>query len=92
MAHKKAGGSVDSGRKANAKRRGIKRFGGETVKAGNILVRQKGSKYRAGAGTQMGRDFTITALQDGTVEYTQKKILLFNGQRPAKTHVQVVPL
>ncbi len=90
MAHKKAGGSVDSGRKANAKRRGVKLFGGESTRAGNIIVRQKGTKWEPGVGTYMGKDFTIMAKFDGIVKYTEKRKLNFNGQRPTKTYVHVV--
>jgi large subunit ribosomal protein L27 len=92
MAHKKAGGSVNSGRKANAKRLGVKLFGGQTAKAGNILIRQKGSKWESGKGTSIGRDFTIYATQDGVVSFTQKRKLRFNGQTPRKTYIHVIPL
>jgi large subunit ribosomal protein L27 len=70
MAHKKGQGSSRNGRDSNAKMRGIKRFGGEHVIAGNILVRQKGTIVHPGTGVGLGRDFTIFALVDGTVEYT----------------------
>ncbi len=70
MAHKKGQGSSRNGRDSSAKMRGIKRFGGETVIAGNILVRQKGTVIHPGLNVGLGRDFTIFALIDGTVEYT----------------------
>ena len=70
MAHKKGQGSSRNGRDSNAKMRGIKRFGGEQVIAGNILVRQKGTVYHPGEGVGLGRDFTIFALVDGIVEFT----------------------
>lgn len=73
MAHKKGQGSSRNGRDSNAKMRGIKRFGGESVNAGNILVRQKGTIVHPGTGVGLGRDFTIFALVDGTVEYTTFK-------------------
>ena len=73
MAHKKGQGSSRNGRDSNAKMRGIKRFGGEQVIAGNILVRQKGTVVHPGTGVGLGRDFTIFALIDGTVEYTTFK-------------------
>jgi len=73
MAHKKGQGSSRNGRDSNAKMRGIKRFGGEHVIAGNILVRQKGTVVHPGTGVGLGRDFTIFALIDGTVEYTTFK-------------------
>ena len=77
MAHKKAGGSSRNGRDSRGKRLGIKRYAGETVKAGNILVRQRGSTYDAGENTSVGRDFTIFALVDGKVEFTKgKKVVI----------------
>lgn len=71
MAHKKAGGSSRNGRDSNAKRLGVKKYGGETVIAGNILVRQRGTKIRPGANVGCGRDYTLFALTDGKVEYYQ---------------------
>lgn len=73
MAHKKGQGSSRNGRDSNAKMRGIKRFGGEHVVAGNIIVRQKGTVFHPGNGVGLGRDFTIFALVDGVVEYTTFK-------------------
>ena len=75
MAHKKAGGSSRNGRDSRGKRLGVKKFGGEFVKAGNILVRQRGSTYYAGSGVSTGRDFTLFALVDGKVRYNQGKRL-----------------
>lgn len=69
MAHKMGTGSTSNGRDSNAKRRGIKAFGGETVKAGSIIVRQCGSKYKAGFGVGLGRDYTIFALKAGIVKF-----------------------
>jgi large subunit ribosomal protein L27 len=69
MAHKKAGGSSKNGRDSNAQRRGVKRFGGQQVKAGNILVRQLGTKIHPGANVGMGKDYTLFAKIDGTVAY-----------------------
>ncbi len=69
MAHKKAGGSSRNGRDSKGKRLGIKRFGGETVKAGNILVRQRGSSFYAGYNVGTGSDFTLFALVDGVVKF-----------------------
>ncbi len=62
MAHKKAGGSTSNGRDSNSKRRGVKKFGGEAVIAGNIIIRQQGNKYFAGANVGTGKDFTLFAL------------------------------
>ncbi len=72
MAHKKAGGSSRNGRDSNSKRLGVKKYGGEAVIAGNILVRQRGTKIRPGDNVGCGRDFTLFALTDGKVEYFQK--------------------
>ena len=85
MAHKKGQGSSRNGRDSNAKMRGIKRFGGEQVIAGNILVRQKGTIIHPGDGVGLGRDFTIWALVDGTVEYTTFKS---RGTERRRVHVR----
>ena len=69
MAHKKAGGSSKNGRDSNAQRRGVKRFGGNQVKAGNILVRQLGTKIHPGDNVGMGKDYTLYAKIDGIVSY-----------------------
>ena len=69
MAHKKGQGSSRNGRDSNAQRRGVKRFGGQLVRAGNILVRQVGTKFHAGAGVGCGNDYTLYALVDGTVRF-----------------------
>ncbi len=70
MAHKKAAGSTANGRDSNPKMRGTKKYGGEAVISGNIIVRQKGTKLFPGTGVGMGRDFTIYATQDGVVKFT----------------------
>lgn len=71
MAHKKAVGSTKNGRDSRGKRLGVKKFGGEVVRAGNILVRQRGSTYHAGPNVGTGRDYTLFALVDGVVEFKQ---------------------
>ncbi len=73
MAHKKAGGSSRNGRDSAGKRRGVKRFGGQEVIAGNILIRQCGTKFHPGRNVSMGRDFTIYSLIDGVVAFERKK-------------------
>ena len=73
MAHKKAGGSSRNGRDSAGKRLGVKRYGGEVVKAGNILVRQRGSTFHAGANVGVGSDFTLFALKDGVVKFTRSQ-------------------
>ena len=72
MAHKKAGGSSRNGRDSAGQRLGVKKFGGEAVIAGNIIVRQRGTKFHPGNGVGLGRDHTLFALVDGTVEFTTK--------------------
>lgn len=82
MAHKKAGGSTRNGRDSNAQYRGVKKFGGEWVTAGNIIVRQCGSPYRAGSFVGCGKDFTLYALADGRVSF---------GMRNNRRTVDVIP-
>jgi large subunit ribosomal protein L27 len=72
MAHKKAGGSTRNGRDSQSKRLGVKAFGGEKVKAGNIILRQRGTEYHVGANVGMGRDHTLFALIDGCVKFVTR--------------------
>jgi large subunit ribosomal protein L27 len=72
MAHKKAGGSSRNGRDSAGRRLGVKRYGGESVLAGNILIRQRGTKWRPGNGVGLGKDHTIFATREGEVEYATK--------------------
>ena len=72
MAHKKAGGSTKNGRESQSKRLGVKKFGGERVLAGNILVRQRGTPYRAGENVGVGTDHTLFALKSGRVEFKKR--------------------
>ena len=72
MAHKKAGGSSRNGRDSESKRLGVKRYGGELVTAGNIIVRQRGTQFHPGTGVGLGRDHTLFALVDGKVEFSTK--------------------
>lgn len=72
MAHKKAGGSSRNGRDSNSKRLGVKRYAGQEVLAGNILVRQRGSTFHPGDNVGIGRDFTLFALSDGKVKFETK--------------------
>lgn len=72
MAHKKGQGSSRNGRDSNAQRRGVKRFGGEAVRAGNILVRQVGTKFHPGANVGQGSDYTLFALVDGVVKFDRE--------------------
>ena len=73
MAHKKGAGSTKNGRDSNAKRLGVKKFGGEKVQAGNILVRQRGMKFKPGLNVGCGKDFTLFALQNGIVKFDYKE-------------------
>ena len=84
MAHKKAGGSTRNGRDSESKRLGVKKFGGQKVKAGNIIVRQRGNTFHAGDGVGTGRDYTLYASTDGIVNFAVK------GPRNRK-FVSVVP-
>ena len=72
MAHKKAAGSSRNGRDSNPKMLGVKIFGGQTITAGNIIVRQRGTEFHAGEGVGMGRDHTLFALNDGVVKFATK--------------------
>jgi len=83
MAHKKAGGSSKNGRDSNAQRRGVKRYGGEPVRAGNVLVRQVGTRIHPGQNVGMGKDFTLFAKVDGVVAYerlgkSRKKVSVYS--------------
>lgn len=73
MSHKKAGGSSKNGRDSNAQRRGVKRFGGQNVRAGNILVRQLGTKFHPGNNVGLGKDYTLFAKIDGVVAFESSK-------------------
>ena len=77
MAHKKAAGSSRNGRDTIGKRLGVKKFGGERVLAGNILARQRGSKFHPGDNVGIGRDFTLFALKDGAVRFRKTRLRLF---------------
>jgi len=82
MAHKKAGGSSKNGRDSNGQRRGVKRYGGQSVRAGNILVRQVGTRIHPGENVGMGKDYTLFAKSDGVVKYerlgrSRKKVSVY---------------
>ncbi|NQU62109.1 MAG: 50S ribosomal protein L27 [Rhodospirillales bacterium] len=84
MAHKKAGGSTRNGRDTAGKRLGVKKFGGEAVLAGNIIVRQRGSSYHAGENVGVGKDYTLFATANGNVKYvTKAKGRVFVAVEPA---------
>lgn len=72
MAHKKAGSSTKTNRDSISKRLGVKKYGGEAVEIGNIIIRQKGTKYHPGLGVKLGNDFTIFAINNGKVEFKKR--------------------
>jgi large subunit ribosomal protein L27 len=84
MAHKKGAGSSNNGRESESKRLGVKIYGGQFAKAGNIIIRQRGTKHYPGENVGIGKDHTLFALADGTVEFRKKKA--------NKSFVNVVPL
>ena len=90
MAHKKGGGSSRNGRESESKRLGVKIFGGQEAIAGNIIVRQRGTKIEAGKGTKVAKDHTIFALTDGVVSFREARKIRFNGKRVNKKTVDVV--
>lgn len=84
MAHKKGAGSSRNGRESESKRLGVKLFGGQTAKAGNIIVRQRGTVHYAGKNVGMGKDHTLYALIDGTIEFQKKE--------KDRSYVSVIPV
>lgn len=92
MAHTKAAGSTKLGRDSASKRLGVKLFGGQVAKNGNIIVRQRGTRMEAGEGTSVGTDQTIYATKAGEVKFTTKQITKFTGQKVRRTIVSVLPL
>ncbi|HNY52062.1 MAG TPA: 50S ribosomal protein L27 [Bacteroidales bacterium] len=84
MAHKKGAGSSRNGRESESKRLGVKLYGGQMAKAGNIIVRQRGTKHNAGQNVGVGRDHTLFALKDGKIEFRKKK--------DNKVYVSVIPV
>ena len=83
MAHKKGAGSSQNGRESHSKRLGVKIYGGQVVRAGNIVVRQRGTAHNPGLNVGMGKDHTLFALTDGTVEFRRKK--------DNKSYVNIIP-
>ncbi|BAP58683.1 50S ribosomal protein L27 [Candidatus Tachikawaea gelatinosa] len=84
MAHKKAGGSTRNGRDSHSKRLGVKCFGGEKVKAGSIIVRQRGTKFHAGNNVGLGRDHTIYAIKTGEIQFKKQK------SKKNKTYINII--
>ena len=90
MAHRKAGGSTQLGRDSRSQRLGVKIFGNQKVKTGNIIIRQRGTKFHAGANVKRCNDDTLMALVDGTVLFITKKVRNFTGQLVTRKFVSVV--
>ena len=90
MSHVKAGGTAKNTRDSPGQRLGVKLFGGEKVKVGQVIVRQVGLTKRAGKGTSLSRNFTIHAAKDGIVTYSTRRVRLFTGKTVKRTEVTVV--
>lgn len=90
MAHKKAGGSTALGRDSQGQRLGVKLYQGQTAKTGAIIVRQRGSKFRAGQNVKKGKDDTLFATATGMVQFSQRKLRRFNGKLKTAKIVSVV--
>jgi len=89
MAHRKAGGSTTLGRDSISKRLGVKLFGGQTAVPGNVIIRQKGTKYRSGKNVKRGSDDTLYALKAGVVKFFKKKAKRYDGRLKKSTYVSV---
>jgi large subunit ribosomal protein L27 len=91
MATRKAGGSTQLGRDSISKRLGVKIYGNQKVETGNIIVRQRGTKFHPGKNVKRGADDTLFALTDGTVQFKKKKVIDFTGKLATRTYVSVAP-
>lgn len=91
MAHKKAAGSVKNNRDSKSKRLGVKVFGSEKVVKGEILVRQRGTKFHAGQNVKRAADDSLISLTDGILEFVKKKVIAFNGNLKRRTFLNIVP-
>lgn len=92
MAHKKAGGSTSYGRDSHGQRLGVKKYAGEFARIGNIIVRQRGTKIRAGKGVLRGKDDTLFAIVEGLVEFSNKRVRRFTGAFKNAKYVHIVPV
>lgn len=92
MAHTKSGGSTRLGRDSFSKRLGVKKFDGELVQPGNVLIRQRGTKWYPGKNTKRGQDDTIYALKEGIVKFSNKRKMSFTGKTKRISVVNVIPL
>jgi large subunit ribosomal protein L27 len=91
MAHRKAGGSTQLGRDSISKRLGVKIFGSEKVNTGNIIIRQKGTKFHPGKNVGRGEDDTLYALTNGIVHFSKKKVIAFTGKIDKRRFVSIIP-
>jgi len=91
MTHKKAGGSTALGRDSQSKRLGIKLFGGQTARVGQVLIRQRGTKWHPGKNVKRGSDDTLYSLSSGTVKFTSKKVKGFDGNLHLRKFVHILP-
>ncbi|OQA04512.1 MAG: 50S ribosomal protein L27 [bacterium ADurb.Bin400] len=92
MSKKKAAGSTRLGRDSVAKRLGVKVFGDQSISAGGIIVRQRGTKFHPGQNVGVASDDTLFALADGTVKFQEKRVLAFNGNKQKRKFVHVLPI
>lgn len=92
MAHKKAAGSTRNGRDSNPKMLGVKAFGSQLVTTGNIIVRQRGTKFHPGMNVKRVSDDSLISLVDGIVEFKKRKVVAFNGNLKTRTFINVLPL
>ena len=90
MAHTKAGGSTRNGRDSAGKRLGVKSYGGQTIRTGGIIVRQRGTRMEAGVGVGTGVDQTLFALRDGVVSFTTRQVQKFTGTKVRRTIASVI--
>ena len=90
MSHVKAGGTAKNVHDSPGQRLGVKLFGGQVVKTGQVIIRQVGMSKRPGDGTKMSRNYTIHAAKDGVVQYKKRKVRLFSGRSVSRTEVSVV--
>ena len=92
MAHTKAKGTSKLGRDSQAKRLGVKKYGGQVVRAGNIIIRPRGTKFHPGTNVDMGKDYTIFSLIDGVVKFSTKKLRKYDNQLKTTKIVEVIPV
>lgn len=90
MAHTKAGGSTHLGRDSVSKRLGVKRYGGQTVQPGDILIRQRGTKFHPGTNVRRGEDDTLYAVVDGVVKFSVRKVKNFTGKLVQRQYVNII--